>query len=55
MGKNFNRDEISEFLSFARIDPKSANFWALILGIKKENILCLKKHYLAVRKKTWLY
>lgn len=55
MGNNFHRYEIAKFLSFARIDPRSANFWTLILGIKKENVLCLKKRYLAMRRKTWSY
>lgn len=55
MGKNFSRDEISNLLYSIRIDPKSANFWALILDIKKENVLCLKKHYLAERKRIWPY
>lgn len=55
MTRNFGRDEIVKFLSFARIDHKSANFWAIILGIEKEKILCLQKRYLAMRKKIWPY
>ena len=55
MSKNFTRNEITKFLSFARIDPKSANFWSIILGIKKEKVLCLQKHYLAMRRKIWPY
>lgn len=55
MGKMFTRSEITKILSFARMDPKSANFWALVLNIKKENVLCLQKHYLQIRKKVWPY
>lgn len=55
MLKNFNRDEIVKLLSFARIDPKSANFWAVVLGIEKNKILCLQKHYLEIRKRHWPY
>lgn len=55
MNRNFSRGEISKLFSFARLEPKSANFWALILGIKKENVLCLKKRYLAIRRKIWPY
>jgi hypothetical protein len=55
MLKNFRRADIARFLSFARIEPKSANFWSLVLGIKKEKVLCLGKRYLATRKKIWPY
>lgn len=55
MNKNFSRNEISKLLSSIRIDSKSANFWALILDIKRENILCLKRRYLAMRKRIWQY
>ena len=55
MNNNFSRNEITKLLSFARINPQSANYWALVLGIKKENILCLRKRYLAMRKKIWPY
>ncbi len=55
MSKNFSRDEITKLLFSIRIDPKSANFWALILDIKRENILCLKRRYLAMRKRIWQY
>ena len=55
MNNNFSRNEITKLLSFARINPQSANYWALVLGIKKENVLCLRKRYLAMRKKIWPY
>ena len=55
MNNNFSRNEINKLLSFARINPQSANYWALVLGIKKENVLCLRKRYLAMRKKIWPY
>lgn len=55
MFKHFNRDEIAKVLAFSRIDPRSANFWSVVLGIKKDKILCLQKHYLEMRKKIWPY
>ena len=52
---NFNRDEVAKLLSYARIDPKSANFWAIVFNIDKRKVLCLQKHYLEIRKQHWPY
>jgi len=40
----------SRFLS-----PKSANFWALMLGINKNKVLCLKKLSQKKQNKIWPY
>ena len=37
------------------LSPKSANFWALILNLDKNNILCLKKSSLKKQNKIWLH
>ena len=56
MNKNFSREEIADLLYHYRlVSPKSANFWALIFGIAKRNILCLKKPYLEIQRGRWLY
>lgn len=55
MAGNFSNNEIAGLLSFARIDPKSANFWTVVLGLNRRKILCLSKSYLKIRKRHWPY
>lgn len=55
MAGNFSKAEVSHLLSFARIEPKSANFWAVMLGIDRRKILCLSKPYLKIRETHWPY
>lgn len=53
---NFTQEEIGDVLRrFRFVSPRSANFWALILDIPKEEILCLSKHYLETQRKHWPY
>lgn len=42
-------------VSSRSLDHKSARFWALILNIDKNKILCLKKSSLAKQSKIWPY
>ena len=56
MWRNFKKEEIKEVLLHGRgFTKKSANFWALMLNVPKEKILCLKKHSLRAPKIIWPY
>ncbi len=53
---NFDLKAIKEVVSKSRrLSPKSANYWALILGIDKEKVKCLQKSYLKIQKRFWPY
>lgn len=56
LDNNFTRNEqIKALCSTRDISPRSANFWALILGVSKRRVKCLQKRYLAIRKQFWPY
>jgi len=56
MKRHFTKDDIENVLfHFRGISPKSANYWALMLDIDKNSVLCLQRHYLKIRKKHWNY
>lgn len=56
MWKNFEKPEIINGLSnFRGYSQKSANFWALLLNIPREEVLCLRKPSSKAQKKIWLY
>lgn len=56
MKNNFATRQINSALRHTRgLSKKTANFWALVQGIEKEDILCLSKEYLAKRKTVWPY
>jgi len=56
MWKNFKKSEIINALSNYRgYSQKSANFWALILNVKKENVKCLSKSFMETQKQFWPY
>lgn len=56
MFKNFKKTQIKNTLFKKRgVSRKSANYWALMLGIPKNKILCLKKSYQAMQKRHWPY
>ncbi len=56
MFETFDKSEMRNVLSHLRgFSKKSANYWALILGIPSEEVLCLKKHSLKGVKKFWPY
>ena len=56
MFSNFRRAKIRQVLcKFRGYSEKTANFWALVLGIPRNKVLCLQRHYLEMRKRTWPY
>lgn len=56
MMENFRKPQIKYTLKKRRgISKKSAVYWALMLNIPKEKILCLSKQYQSKFKKTWPY
>ncbi len=56
MWKNFQRNEIKDAVSrFRGYSKKSANYWAVILDIPKEKVLCLKKRLSRELKPVWPY
>lgn len=56
MWKNFKKSEIKNALvNFRGYSQKSANFWAVILSIKKENVKCLNTSFRETQKQFWPY
>ncbi|MFH1288359.1 MAG: hypothetical protein ABII25_06650 [bacterium] len=56
MWHNFEKTEVKDVLSNSRgFSVKSANFWALILNISKEEVLCLRKRSSKAPKIIWPY
>lgn len=56
MFNNFKKNQMKKVLcKFRGYSEKSANFWALVLGVPRKNVLCLQKPYLEMRKRTWPY
>lgn len=54
MRRNFKKSEIKDVLCRYRgYSRKSAGFWAFILNIPKEEVLCLRKHSLKEQKTFW--
>ncbi len=56
MFKNFKNSQIKQIILKKRdLSPKSAIYWASILGLPKNKILCLKTSYQKMRKSHWPY
>lgn len=56
MRKNFKGGEIKSALcNFRGYSLKSANFWAFILGVKKEDVKCLSRSFRETQKQFWPY
>ncbi|MFQ6113327.1 MAG: hypothetical protein ACE5NG_04455 [bacterium] len=56
MWKNFKKSEIKNAVTnFRGYSQKSANFWAVILNIKKENVKCLNRSFQEMQKQFWPY
>ena len=56
MWKNFKKSEIKDALcNFRGYSQKSANFWAFILGLPREEVLCLKRSFLKIQNQFWPY
>lgn len=56
MWKNFSKEELKNTLMHYRgYSRKSANYWALILNIPADEVLCLKKPSQLGPEKIWPY
>lgn len=56
MRKNFIVSEIKDILYHYRgLSFKSANFWAFIVNVKKENVKCLKRRLSKGLMTAWPY
>jgi hypothetical protein len=56
MWKNFKKRDIKNVLSKYRgFSLKTANFWAFILKIDKENVKCLNTSFREIQKQFWPY
>lgn len=56
MWGNFKKSEIKDVLSnFRGFSQKSANYWAIILDMPKEEVLCLKRYSLKEPGTVWPY
>ena len=56
MFDNYEKSQIKKTLLEKRgISRKSANYWALILDVPKDKILCLNKQSQSELQKTWPY
>jgi hypothetical protein len=56
MWDHFLRSEIVDALLRARgFSQKSANYWALVLGVPREKVKCLKKRSSRAPKSIWHY
>jgi len=56
LAKNFPKDTIKKTIISSRsLSPKSANFWALVLNLDRDKVLCLKKSSVNKQNKIWPY
>ena len=56
MFKHYKKEEIKEVLKNSRqLSRKSANFWAFYFNIPKNEVRCLTRSFLAIRKSIWPY
>jgi len=56
LAKNFPKDTIKKTIISSRsLSPKSANFWALVLNLDRDKVLCLKKSSAKKQNKIWPY
>ena len=56
MWKNFSEEEIKNILyNYRGLSLKSANFWAVIVGVKKEDVKCLKRRLSKGLMTAWPY
>ena len=56
MWKNFTESEIKNVLyNYRDLSLKSANFWAVIVNVKKEDVKCLKRRLSKELMTAWPY
>lgn len=54
MIKNFALQEIKDALcNFRDYSLKTANFWALVLGLEKDKVRCLNKSFQGIQRRSW--
>ena len=54
--KHYSKQAVISSVKRSRqISPKTANFWALIYSIPREEVRCLEPSYLQLRKQVWPY
>jgi len=54
LAKNFPKDTIKETIISSRsLSSKSTNFWALILNLDRNKVLCLKESSAKQQNKIW--
>lgn len=53
---NYSKDIIKNVVTTRRgFSSKTANFWALVLGVDKRKVVCLQAPYLKMRQQLWPY
>lgn len=56
MRKNFSESDIKNILyNYRGLSFKSANFWAVMVNVKKEDVKCLKRSFRETQKQFWPY
>lgn len=56
MMQNLNKTVIKDIICKTKgLSPRSANYWAVVLGINKMEVRCLQRYYLGIRRKHWPY
>jgi len=54
--KNFKKSEIKNVLiNYRGLSRKSANYWAIVLGLPKEKVRCLNRPSPKEQKRIWPY
>ncbi len=54
MQKNYDQQQIKGILKKTRVlSQKSANFWALVYNLNKDQVLCLKTSFLKKHRAIW--
>ncbi len=54
LAKNFPKDTIKKTIISSRfLSSKSANFWALVLNLDRNKVLCLKRSSAKKQNKIW--
>lgn len=54
LAKNFSKNTVKKtIISSLSLSPKSANFWALVLNLDRNKVLCLKKSSAKKQNKIW--
>ncbi len=56
MRENFSEAEMARVLSSTRdLSRRSANYWAIMLGVNREHVRCLKTPFRTAQKAHWPY